>query len=948
MKSGSGLGVASSSDLGLAQSVGFNLANLYSSYMAHLAAAGDPRAAASTFAAADAMTPVAGGYVTIDFSAKAGAGATLLADLVALGLQSATVHGDIVSGRFPVMAIGSLDELGALNHARPSYMRVNAGAADNQAGPAINTPAVYANYGSDGSGVVIGVLSDSFDASASAGDRYVDNIASGDLPAGIVVLEEIADPFDAIDEGRAMAQLIHDIAPGASIAFHSAFNGLANFASGILELAAFSDVIVDDVIYLAEPFFQDGIVAQAVDAAYAAGVAYFSSAGNAARQSYESEFRAVTATIAGTTGTFHDFDPGAGVDTTQAFTLAPGESITLSFQWDEPYFGNGAGSPGSASDVDIFVLDAAGNIVAGGFDYNVGADPVEIFSFANATGATATFRLAINLYEGPAPNTIKYVDFDGGTDDAEYATASGASFGHASAEGALGVGAAYWALTPAFGFAPPQLEFYSSAGSELPILFNPDGTPTLQYRNRVDITAPDGGNTTFFGGDTLDDPDAFPNFFGTSAAAPNAAALAALFLSEDPTLAPDEIYNALISTAADILARDDGSLVGAGFDPDSGSGLIQADAAFALLFGSVAAATAGDDSIYGSAGGDLAHALAGVDTLFGVGGRDTLFGGEGDDILLGGNGNDSLNGGAGADHIDGGAGADVLYGGAGAFTDTLIGGADIDVAVINGYSRFSLAGAMVTLINFDSANPASGSFEIQLSDGSAHLLSGIERLQFKDDFIELLLGTDQSDALIVATNRADVYLGAGDDTVMGGAGNDFIVGPFVNPGNPGDPGYFVGDPGDKTVDAGGGDDAVSVGDGDDFLQLGAGNDNAAAGAGLDTIDGGAGDDQIFGGDGADWIGGGDGFDTILFVGASGGGVVVDLGAGAGSGADAEGDVYSNIEGVIGSGHADFLIGSASDEDFRGGAGDDTLIGRAGADYLYGGDGFDAVDYGNAL
>ena len=72
-------------------------------------------------------------------------------------------------------------------------------------------------------------------------------------------------------------EIIHDVAPGASQAFHTAFEGQASFAQGIIDLAdAGAKVINDDVIYFAEPLYQDGIVAQAVDQVKARGVAYFS------------------------------------------------------------------------------------------------------------------------------------------------------------------------------------------------------------------------------------------------------------------------------------------------------------------------------------------------------------------------------------------------------------------------------------------------------------------------------------------------------------------------------------------------------------------------------------------------------------------------------------------------------------------------------------------------
>ena len=91
-----------------------------------------------------------------------------------------------------------------------------------------------------------------------------------------------------------MAQLVHDVAPGAGIAFHTAFNSQFDFAEGIIELAdAGADVIVDDVRYFEEPFFMDGMVAQAVDIVAARGVPYYSSAGNQARNSYENDFHGV-------------------------------------------------------------------------------------------------------------------------------------------------------------------------------------------------------------------------------------------------------------------------------------------------------------------------------------------------------------------------------------------------------------------------------------------------------------------------------------------------------------------------------------------------------------------------------------------------------------------------------------------------------------------------------
>ena len=75
-------------------------------------------------------------------------------------------------------------------------------------------------------------------------------------------------------------------------------------------------------------------------------------------------------------------------------------------------------------------------------------------------------------------------------------------------------------------------EDYSSVGGDLPIYFDSAGNrlPKPDIRHVPQVTATDGGNTTFFTADSKLDPDTQPNFFGTSAAAPHAAAIAALVL----------------------------------------------------------------------------------------------------------------------------------------------------------------------------------------------------------------------------------------------------------------------------------------------------------------------------------------------------------------------------------------------------------------------------------
>jgi subtilisin family serine protease len=470
----------------------------------------------------------------------------------------------------------------------------NVGLVESQGVTAMNAGTARNLFGVDGTGVTIGVISDSFN---NLGEAESD-VANGDLPLGINVLQDL--PSNGYDEGRAIMQLIHDVAPGANLAFHTAFLGLpdfaesqAEYANAILELAeAGADIIVSDVVFPWEPMFQDGIIAQTINRVVSEyNVSYFASAGNEDRRSYESPFNlsGVTELLDG--GEFHDFDPGPGVDTLQSIMIPSGSGIILSFQWDSPFF-SVSGGTGSPNDLDIFLFDSSGtNVLASSANSNIGNDPLELFQFINEE-PTSEFNLAILNSSDPDPGLMKYVVIgaDRNFEINEYDTASGTIFGNPNARGAMAVGAAFYGETPAFGTDPARLRWFSSAGGT-PILFDTAGNrlASPELRTKPAIVAPDGVNTTFYPApdrDIPEDPDNFPNFAGTSAAAPHAAAVAALMLQANPNLSPAEIYSILQATALDM---DDPSTPGfdVGFDFASGYGLIQADRALSQVTTSV-------------------------------------------------------------------------------------------------------------------------------------------------------------------------------------------------------------------------------------------------------------------------------------------------------------------------------------------------------------------------
>ncbi len=523
-----------------------------------------------------------GDKVAVDIIAN-GDPQALLAELQALGMTHGAVFGNMVGGVMPISRLGDLEGLSGVTSVSPVMAQPQAGLVTSRGDTAMNSDVVKSLFGIDGAGVTVGTLSDSFDCTGQAGGAAAD-VANDDLPAGIQVLEDL--PSGCIDEGRAMMQIIHDVAPGSSQAFHTAFLSTADFANGIIELQdAGADVIVDDIIYYAEPMFADGIIAQAAQQVADNGSAYFSSAGNNGSDSYEGSFE-----DSGELGIFggirHDFDPGPDVDTLQSFALTPGLN-TIVFQWDQPYASTSADSPGSASDVDIIPYLTDGTplfflVNTGGINFNIGGDPVEVFQVVLGGTTPLEVEIGLELFDGPAPGFIKYVHFAGA--QLEHVVESGTSYGHANAKNVAGVGASAWFNTSTFNpgvCEPACLNGFSSWGG-VPILYKPNGDPTFRLRPQPRFVAPDGTNTTFFSADLsfpvpgTTEPDGFPNFFGTSAAAPHAAAVAALMLETNPRLSPREIYAILQLTADDMR---DGPGENRWFDFASGWGFIDAEAA---------------------------------------------------------------------------------------------------------------------------------------------------------------------------------------------------------------------------------------------------------------------------------------------------------------------------------------------------------------------------------
>ncbi len=414
-------------------------------------------------------------------------------------------------------------------------------------------------FGADGTGVKICALSNGVDSLA-------DLQAAGELPA----VDVLAGQAGSGDEGTAMLEILHDLAPGAALGFATAGPDEPTFAANILGLRNTShcDVLVDDVAYLSESPFQDTLIADAVDQVTAAGALYFSSAGNEGNLdagtsgTWEGDFHpnGTLAVLGPGAGTAHDFGDGGQSD---LITAPTEDGIVL--HWADP-----AGA--SCNDYDLYVLDGslATVLEVSNNPQTCTQDPIETVG-----DAAAGERVVVVLAHG-ADRLFNVLAFRG---QLQLATA-GCTRGHNSAAAAFGVAAA----PAAAGIAPgdPSGPFPNPFDStQLPEPFTCDGPRRIFFdvhgnllpgapagnfsstggvvRQKPDLTAADGVST---------DVNDFRPFFGTSASAPHAAAIAGLLRSALPALTPAQVRGALTGSAIDVLAP--------GWDRDSGFGIVMA------------------------------------------------------------------------------------------------------------------------------------------------------------------------------------------------------------------------------------------------------------------------------------------------------------------------------------------------------------------------------------
>jgi hypothetical protein len=524
----------------------------------------------------------ANNFVEVDIRADVSSELLTLIRSVGGSVVNAFPERQTLRARLPLL---SVERIAGRNEVRQIRLAAQAAVSAAAEGPdsygdiAHQANAARLNFGFNGAGVTVGVISNGVNSLAAEQTK-------GNLPATVNVISGQA---GSGDEGTALLEIVYTLAPGAALYFATGDGSEAQMAANIQALAAAGcNIILDDLTYFSEGVYQDDVIAQAVDSVTASGVFYFSAAGNsgslraANSGTWQGDFVDSGTTFSDNSVlvAVHSFG-AANYDTLTmpSMVFVPGGEGVYELMWSDP-LGQ------SNNDYDLFITDSSGNVLASSTNVQNGTqDPEEAILGSSAffdTCAAGTCQILIVKHPDAAARAL-FLSTERG--NLSIATA-GATYGHAAAASAFGVAASnaeyaipqYYPSCSGFSMScnggvesfssdGPRQMFYNRDGSAITPGNFLIGTGGGSVLNKPDLTAADDVNTGVPG---------YTSFAGTSAATAHAAAVAALLLEAVPTLTPAAMSAALSASAVDIQNLPDINV---------GAGVAMAPAAIAAACG---------------------------------------------------------------------------------------------------------------------------------------------------------------------------------------------------------------------------------------------------------------------------------------------------------------------------------------------------------------------------
>ncbi len=359
-----------------------------------------------------------------------------------------------------------------------------------------------------GKGMKVGVISDGVTSLDSV-------VATGELPRDLHVLNDRVGG----DEGTAMLQIVHDIAPDAELYFHDRGSSQIEYVQALDQLIRDGcRIICDDITYV-EPFFEDGYIARNIrDRILSYDIVFVTSAGNFAQEHYQGPFNGYTSRGY----SWHNFQ-GSGGSRDLKFTAPPQSTGHVVLEWDDRF-------SESSNNYDLFLYNDQIREIGRSVKIQDGDDdPIEYCRFMNEGTAPKDYYVRVVQAGGDNRTIELYVLPMGGNPVAlDPCVPEDSMFGQQVVPEGISVGASMPDMNKTV------VEPYSSRG---PVTIK---YPVPELRQKPEIAAPD--NILVSAGNGV-----LGSFSGTSASAPHIAGLSALLWSAHPELKASEVRAMLLN-----------------------------------------------------------------------------------------------------------------------------------------------------------------------------------------------------------------------------------------------------------------------------------------------------------------------------------------------------------------------------------------------------------------